>query len=314
MLRNNKMPLIVKGINLMLIFILYSFSLIGQVDNIPPPPPPQIKNESHVVKDADVPTFPGGNLEMTKFLQKNIIYPQFEKEKRIFGTCYLTFLVDKDGGIANVKVLKGVSGGPGCDNEAVRVVKLMPKWIPAKKNGQAISFQYSLPIKFTLSPETNLAFGNYYRIEDYGIQVPFNNQPNISPKVITDVYHSTSYQYAYPKQSDDVNILYGIDVCEFNNDHSYKDSSLKVDYFIAVIAKMYKASAGGNLIKEEKSNSNKNYSVRQKIKISTQELGEIYITSVYFMHKDLVIRLFVFTSSDNDNKRMDDYFNSIKFD
>lgn len=303
-----------KVIGIILVLILNSFLLIGQKDNIPPPPPPQLKNESHNVKNGEVPIFPGGDAEMTKFLQKNIIYPQFEKEKGISGTCYLTFLVEKDGSIADVKIVKGVNGGVGCDNEAVRVVKLMPKWIPAKKNGQAISFQYNLPIKFNISSEINLAFGKYYRIDGYGIHVPFSNQPNISPKVITDVYNSTSYQYAYPKQSDDINLLYGIDVCEFKNDHSYKDSSLKVDYFVGVITKMYKASGGGILIKEEKSDLNKKYSVRQKIKINTQELGVIYITSVYFIHKDLVVRQFVFTSSENDNKRIDDYFYSIKFD
>ena len=97
-----------------------------------------------------MPTFPGGEAEMMKYIQKNVQYPQVEKEAGISGTCYVTFVVEKDGNITDVKVLRGVSGGPGCDREAIRVVKSMPNWKAGKQNGREVRVQFNLPIKFTL--------------------------------------------------------------------------------------------------------------------------------------------------------------------
>ena len=97
-----------------------------------------------------MPTFPGGEAEMMKYIQKNVSYPQMEKEGQIQGTCYVTFVVEKDGSITDVKVLRGVSGGPGCDKEAMRVVKSMPSWKAGKQNGREVRVQFNLPIKFTL--------------------------------------------------------------------------------------------------------------------------------------------------------------------
>jgi len=97
-----------------------------------------------------MPTFPGGEAEMMKFIQKNVQYPQVEKEAGISGTCYVTFVVEKDGSITDVKVLRGVNGGPGCDKEAIRVVKAMPGWKPGKQNGREVRVQFNLPIKFTI--------------------------------------------------------------------------------------------------------------------------------------------------------------------
>jgi len=97
-----------------------------------------------------MPTFPGGEAEMMKYIQKNVQYPQVEKEAGISGTCYVTFVVEKNGDITDVKVLRGVSGGPGCDREAIRVVKSMPGWKPGKQNGREVRVQFNLPIKFTL--------------------------------------------------------------------------------------------------------------------------------------------------------------------
>ena len=97
-----------------------------------------------------MPAFPGGELEMMKYIQKNVQYPQVEKEAGISGTCYVTFVVEKDGSITDVKVLRGVSGGTGCDKEAMRVVKSMPAWKAGKQNGREVRVQFNLPIKFIL--------------------------------------------------------------------------------------------------------------------------------------------------------------------
>jgi protein TonB len=108
-----------------------------------------VKEEIFTIVEQ-MPEFPGGMNEMMKYIQKNISYPQMEKEAGISGKCYVTFVVGKDGSIEDVKVLRGVSGGPGCDKEAIRVVKSMPKWSAGKQNGRAVQVQYNLPISFSL--------------------------------------------------------------------------------------------------------------------------------------------------------------------
>lgn len=97
-----------------------------------------------------MPTFPGGEVEMMKFIQNNIQYPQVEREAGISGTCYLTFVIEKDGSITGVKILKGVSGGSGYDKVAIHAVSSMPSWIAGKQNGKEVRVQFNLPIKFTL--------------------------------------------------------------------------------------------------------------------------------------------------------------------
>ena len=96
------------------------------------------------------PEFPGGAAEMMKYIQKNIHYPEIEKEAGISGKCFVKFVVEPDGGISNVEILKGVAGGPGCDKEAMRVVKSMPKWSAGKQNGRAVRVYFNLPISFRL--------------------------------------------------------------------------------------------------------------------------------------------------------------------
>jgi TonB family protein len=104
------------------------------------------------VRDSigELPRFPGGTIAMNNFIASNVIYPDSAKSNGINGTCYISFTINTDGSISNVKVLRGVSGCSECDKEAVRVIKLMPAFIPASKNGQAIRVQYNLPINFRL--------------------------------------------------------------------------------------------------------------------------------------------------------------------
>lgn len=95
-----------------------------------------------------MPEYPGGDDAMLKFLSQNIIYPQIAKETGITGTVYSRFVVEKDGSVSDVNVLKGIGGG--CDEEVVRVVKLMPKWSPGLQEGKKVRVQFNLPVKFTL--------------------------------------------------------------------------------------------------------------------------------------------------------------------
>ena len=160
---------------------------ITQQEIVPPPPPPPAAVEIEIVEDdeevedieieetdidedteveiveiveeveaeleiftvvEDMPGFPGGEEELFRFLGKNIKYPAMAKDAGIKGTVYVNFVVWIDGTIKDVKVLRGIGGG--CDEEAMRVVKNMPKWKPGKQRGKTVPVTYNLPIRFTL--------------------------------------------------------------------------------------------------------------------------------------------------------------------
>lgn len=95
-----------------------------------------------------MPTFPGGEFKMYEFLAMNIRYPQRAREDGYSGTVYVRFVVEPDGTITNIEVAKGVGGG--CSEEAVRVVKMMPKWIPGEAFGKKVRVTYTLPVNFRL--------------------------------------------------------------------------------------------------------------------------------------------------------------------
>ncbi|MBC8147032.1 MAG: energy transducer TonB [Bacteroidetes bacterium] len=95
------------------------------------------------------PSFPGGDEARINFLRKNIIYPEMARESGIQGTVHLTFVVETNGSVSKVSVLRGIGGG--CDEEAIRVIKAMPKWEPGKQRGKPVRVQFNMPIKFTLA-------------------------------------------------------------------------------------------------------------------------------------------------------------------
>jgi protein TonB len=94
------------------------------------------------------PGYPGGDEARIRYLQENIKYPEEAKELGIQGKVFVTFVVEVDGSITDVRVLRGIGGG--CDEEAIRVVRSMPKWVPGKQRGVPVRVQFNLPIKFTL--------------------------------------------------------------------------------------------------------------------------------------------------------------------
>jgi periplasmic protein TonB len=95
------------------------------------------------------PEFAGGMNALIRFLQKNLRYPTPAANAGVGGKVYMQFVVGQDGAIRNVDVLKGI--GFGCDEEAQRVVKLMPHWSPGRQSGRAVSVKFTLPISFQLS-------------------------------------------------------------------------------------------------------------------------------------------------------------------
>lgn len=95
-----------------------------------------------------MPQFPGGDDSLRIFLQKNIYYPPMSKETGIQGKVYIGFVIDELGKVTDVQIKRGVS--KELDMEAMRVVKMMPNWIPGKENGKAVKVMYVLPIFFRL--------------------------------------------------------------------------------------------------------------------------------------------------------------------
>ena len=112
------------------------------------PEPP--KEEETKVFDVveQMPSFPGGQSALLQYLSSNIKYPVVAEENGVQGRVIVTFVVEKDGSITDVKVVKSVD--PSLDKEAQRVVKSMPKWIPGKQNGAAVRVKYTVPVTFRL--------------------------------------------------------------------------------------------------------------------------------------------------------------------
>jgi len=151
--------------------LTFSNLAIAQVDeDIPPPPPPKkteevkvtdappppaavsdvkSQNEEIIYKEVDQPPkFKGGQEGLGKFYQENIVYPEKARNEGIMGTVYVAFIIDKKGNVIDPKVKKGIGGG--CDEEALRAVKIMPPWEPGKVDGKPVKVAMVLPIKFWL--------------------------------------------------------------------------------------------------------------------------------------------------------------------
>lgn len=92
------------------------------------------------------PSYPDGDLKLMEYIAQNINYPQEALESGIQGRVFVSFVVEPNGSITNEKVLRGI--GYGCDEEAIRVVKTMPKWIPGKRKGKPVRVSVTIPVKF----------------------------------------------------------------------------------------------------------------------------------------------------------------------
>ena len=115
---------------------------------LPEEPEPEPEEPDFFVIVEDMPVFPGGEVKMYEWLGQNIKYPQVAKENGIEGKVYVRFIVDKTGQVTNVQLLRGIGGG--CDEEAVRVVNMMPKWKPGNQRGKPVRVQFTIPIHFRL--------------------------------------------------------------------------------------------------------------------------------------------------------------------
>ncbi|MDJ1503133.1 energy transducer TonB [Xanthocytophaga agilis] len=95
-----------------------------------------------------MPEFPGGIPKIGEFLQNNLRYPKAAFKANITGKVFGTFIVGEDGTIRDIEITQGI--GYGCDEEVIRVIKLMPKWIPGMQGGKTVAVRYVLPINFSI--------------------------------------------------------------------------------------------------------------------------------------------------------------------
>ena len=141
---------------------------------VPPPPPATdvievIETEPEYIDDINVaepdsqlvdgevvykvvdqmPSFPGGNQALFRYLQENLKYPSIAQANGIQGRTLVSFVVEKDGSITDVQVVRS-AGDPSLDREAVRIIRTMPRWRPGKIQGQEVRVQYTVPINFKL--------------------------------------------------------------------------------------------------------------------------------------------------------------------
>lgn len=137
--------------------------IMGEPPPLPPPPAPgeyeaisspddTLDEEGGEVRSFamvdEEPVFPGGIDALKKFISDNIQYPQKAKDNNVSGKVYVTFVVESDGRISNPRLLRDIGGG--CGEEALRVVKSLPRWTPGKLKGKPIRVQYNLPVSFEL--------------------------------------------------------------------------------------------------------------------------------------------------------------------
>lgn len=109
----------------------------------------QLSSDPVFTSVEQVPEFSGGLEAFGKFLMTNIRYPKAARDNNVQGRVIVTFVVEKDGSLSNMKVVRGI--GSGCDEEAVRVLSMSPAWKPGIQNGKPVKVQYSVPISFTLA-------------------------------------------------------------------------------------------------------------------------------------------------------------------
>ncbi len=109
----------------------------------------EVPEENTFILVEEMPEYVGGEEARLNFLRKNVVYPRAAREVGIQGTVHLTFVIEKNGEITDVKILRGIGGG--CDEEAIRIIKAMPKWKPGKQRDKAVRVQFNLPIKFKLA-------------------------------------------------------------------------------------------------------------------------------------------------------------------
>ncbi len=106
-------------------------------------------DSSNVVYKEEPPEFPGGVKKLMKYVENNLVYPEEAYKKNIQGVVKVSFIVEKDGSVSSPTIISGI--GYGCDEEALRVIASLPKFIPGKQNGNPVRVQYNVPIIYNIN-------------------------------------------------------------------------------------------------------------------------------------------------------------------
>ena len=142
-----------------IITILFLFSLLqfGNAQGFEGPIDTLSSNIDSIVLTGEfievLPEFPGGQEALFQFIKDNIKYPNEARKEGIQGTTYISFVIEKDGSISNIKWLRGI--GAGCEEESMRVISMMPKWSPGTQRGKEVRCRFILPVKYTLEGNTD---------------------------------------------------------------------------------------------------------------------------------------------------------------
>jgi protein TonB len=132
-----------------LLFLVLPFFGFSQIRQVHKPVAAEEKKDSvGLSRNEKLPAFKGGYEALMKFISRQKKYPRAAKKARVEGAVYVSFVVEKDGSVTDVKTIRGIH--PDCDAEAERVVKLLPNWEPGTLDGQPVRVRFSLPIKFKL--------------------------------------------------------------------------------------------------------------------------------------------------------------------
>jgi protein TonB len=113
----------------------------------------EVEDDAIFVVAENAPEFPGGEDSLYAYIARNIKYPETAKKEKIEGRVFVTFVIEKDGQVSSAKILRDIGGG--CGEEAIRVVKSMPKWKPGTQRGNPVRFQFNLPVSFMLGKDAN---------------------------------------------------------------------------------------------------------------------------------------------------------------
>jgi protein TonB len=108
---------------------------------------PQVPQEPYTIVDAPA-EFPGGREALINYLASNLVYPEYAIENGLEGKCYVRFVVSSTGKVSNVSVVRTVPNCPQCDQEAMRVIKGMPDWNPARIRDELVNSYYNMPVIF----------------------------------------------------------------------------------------------------------------------------------------------------------------------
>ena len=122
--------------------------LKAEQESAQPEPPKHVEENKVFDVVEEMPSFPGGPSALMSYLSSNVKYPVVAQENGVQGRVVVSFVVERDGSITDVKVVRSVD--PSLDREATRVVKSMPNWNPGKQNGSAVRVKYNVPVSFKL--------------------------------------------------------------------------------------------------------------------------------------------------------------------